>query len=104
MRSKWAFSIQLETGPFSARHSLIHYLQPYFNVPANDHLRLLGKYSNCNNRENVHCIFDCKWRINLEAFDDVYKHLQITEEEFLDTYGMEVRLKGVLFDVSVNSF
>ena len=85
---------------FSAHHSLIHYLKPYVNSPPNDHPRLFGKFADWNSRESIHCIFDCKWKINMEAFGDKCKYLQITGEECLNINGVEVRLKGILFDVN----
>jgi hypothetical protein len=42
-----------------------------------------------------------KWNINMEAFGDKCKYLQITgEEECLEINGVEIRLKGILFDVN----
>eukprot|EP01036_Dinobryon_divergens_P022847 gene22847-31143_t len=36
----------------------------------------------------------------MKAFGDKCKYLQIIGEEFLDINGIEVRLKGILFDVN----
>jgi hypothetical protein len=79
---------------FSAHHSLVEFYAPECVVS-----RLFGKFVSWECRASVHCIWDAKWSIDMAAFGEKCKYLQITGEDSVDHNGVALRLKGVLFDI-----
>ena len=53
---------------------------------------VFGRFHDWESRASIHCIRDAKWKINMSAFGENYKYLQIAGEESFD-------YNGVLFDV-----
>ena len=84
---------------FSAYHALIHYYPPYSDAPNCSVPRCFGKFLGWNNRQSIHCVLDCKWKINMEGFGEICKYLQISGEDCRDVYGGWLHLKGILFDI-----
>jgi hypothetical protein len=83
---------------FSAHHALIQFSAPYDNAPTCVVNRLFGKFIGWENRASIHCIWDAKWKINMDAFGEQCKYLQIAGEDCVDHNGVALKLKGVLFD------
>ena len=83
---------------FSAYHPLVRYLPPYREAPSCFVPRVFGKFERWECRSSVHCIWDAKWKIDMEGFGEKCKYLQITGEDCVDHNGVAVKLKGVLFD------
>eukprot|EP00981_Chlorochromonas_danica_P013835 scaffold6913_cov169-Ochromonas_danica.AAC.1 len=83
---------------FSAHHPLIQYSPPYSNAPKCAVRRLFGRFVGWENRSSIHCIWDGKWRIDMQAFGEKCKYLQIVGEDCVDHNGVALKLKGVLFD------
>jgi hypothetical protein len=83
---------------FSAHHPLIQYSPPYTNAPTCAVKRLFGKFISWESRASIHCIWDAKWKIDMQAFGEKCKYLQIAGEDCLDHNGVALKLKGVLFD------
>lgn len=84
---------------FSAHHSLVEFSPAYRNAPECDMSRLFGKFVSWECRASIHCIWDAKWSIDMAAFGEKCKYLQITGEDSVDHNGVVLRLKGVLFDI-----
>lgn len=83
---------------FSAHHPLIQYSAPYNNAPTCAVQRLFGKFISWESRASIHCIWDAKWKIDMQAFGEKCKYLQIAGEDCVDHNGVALKLKGVLFD------
>eukprot|EP01039_Chlorochromonas_danica_P006611 gene6615-7304_t len=83
---------------FSAYHPLIQYSSPYNNAPMCTVKRLFGKFVSWESRSSIHCIWDAKWKIDMQAFGEKCKYLQIAGEDCFDHNGVALKLKGVLFD------
>ena len=83
---------------FSAYHPLVLFLPPYLNAPTCAEQRLFGKFCDWECRSSIHCIWDAKWAIDMDAFGEICKYLQIAGEDCVDYNGMAVKLNGVLFD------
>jgi hypothetical protein len=84
---------------FSAYYALVEFLKPYKNAPECLAERLFGKFANWDSRSSIHCIWDAKWKITMEAFGEKCKYLQIAGEDCVDHNGVALQLRGVLFDV-----
>lgn len=84
---------------FSAFHPLVEYMAPYENAPNCQVHRLFGKFINWASRSSIHCIWDAKWKIDVQGFGEKCKYLQIAGEDCVDFNGIALTLKGVLFDV-----
>lgn len=90
---------------FTAHHPLIQYTAPYKNAPECDDKRLFGKFVDWENRSSIHCIWDAKWKIDINAFGEKCKYLQISGEDTLDEFGVEAKLRNILFDqLEISSF
>ena len=83
---------------FSAHHPLIQYSPPYNNAPTCAVRRLFGRFVGWENRSSIHCIWDAKWKIDMQAFGEKCKYLQIAGEDCVDHNGVALKLRGVLFD------
>lgn len=88
----------LEPDLFSAHHSLVEFWPGYQNAPECAVPRLFGKFTSWESRASIHCIWDAKWKINMAAFGEKCKYLQISGEDAVDHNGVALKLKGVLFD------
>ena len=84
---------------FSAHHPLICFLPAYSNAPVCAVQRLFGKFTSWQSRVSIHCIWDAKWKIDMEAFGEKCKYLQIAGEGCVNHNKVPFQLKGVLFDV-----
>jgi hypothetical protein len=84
---------------FSAYHPLVQFLPAYQNAPVCVVKRQFGKFVSWESRASIHCIWDAKWVIDMEAFGEKCKYLQIAGEDCVDHNGVALKLKGVLFDV-----
>lgn len=84
---------------FSAHHPLVQFLPAYQNAPACTVKRQFGKFVSWECRASIHCIWDAKWEIDMDAFGEKCKYLQIAGEDCVDHNGVALKLKGVLFDV-----
>jgi len=84
---------------FSAHHPLVQFLPAYQNAPACTVKRPFGKFVSWESRSSIHCIWDAKWLIDMDAFGEKCKYLQIAGEDCVDHNGVALKLKGVLFDV-----
>ena len=85
---------------FSAYHPLVLFSPPYSNAPQCVEQRLFGKFASWECRSSIHCIWDAKWKIDMHAFGEKCKYLQIAGEGCKDCNGVAVKLKGVLFDMN----
>ncbi len=83
---------------FSAHHALIQYAPAYNNAPTCAVKRVFGKFISWECRSSIHCIWDAKWKIDMQAFGEKCKYLQIAGKDCLDHNGVALKLKGVLFD------
>jgi hypothetical protein len=92
--------LDLKPGLFSAHHSLVQFCPAYKNAPACDVQRLFGKFISWESRASIHCIWDAKWKIDMRAFGEKCKYLQIAGEDCKDHNGVALKMKGVLFDVT----
>ena len=84
---------------FSAHHPLVQFLPAYQNAPNCAKRRHFGKFTSWESRASIHCIWDAKWEIDMEAFGEKCKYLQIAGEGCVDHNEVAIKLKGVLFDV-----
>ena len=84
---------------FSAHHLLVQFLPAYQNAPVCTVKRQFGKFVSWESRSSIHCIWDAKWLIDMDAFGEKCKYLQIVGEDCVDHNGVALKLKGVLFDV-----
>jgi hypothetical protein len=84
---------------FTAHHSLVTFAPPYLNAPECTESRHFGKFLNWGCRASIHCIWDCKWKIDIEAFGQKVKYLQITGEDSYNHNKKPLWLKGILFDM-----
>lgn len=73
-------SYNLKPDLFTAHHHLIHFGAAYENAPECTTARLFGKFSNWECRTSIHCIWEAKWKINMSAFGEICKYLQIAGE------------------------
>jgi hypothetical protein len=80
---------------FTAHHSLVTFLPPYQNALECAGGRHFGKFLNWGCRASIHCIWDCKWKIDVDAFGQKVKYLQLVG----GSNKIPLRLKGILFDV-----
>ena len=84
---------------FSAHHSLVEFLPAYNGAPVCAVPRVFGRFINWQSRASIHCIWDAKWKIDMAAFGEMCKYLQIASENAVDFNGVAMKLKGVLFDI-----
>ena len=92
-------SSDLKPDLFSGHHSLVQFLPAYARAPACVVPRFFGKFASWESRGSIHCIWDAKWKIDMKAFGEKCKYLQIAGEDCVDYNDVAVKLKGVLFDV-----
>jgi hypothetical protein len=85
---------------FSAHYPLVQFLPPYENAPSCAVGRLFGEFASWESRASIHCIWDAKWKIDMKAFGEKCKYLQIAGEGCVDHNGVPLKLKGILFDIS----
>jgi hypothetical protein len=81
---------------FTAHHSLVTFAPPYQNAPECTGPRHFGKFLDWGCRASIHCIWDCKWKIDVDAFGQKVKYLQLAGES---SNKKPLRLKGILLDV-----
>lgn len=62
-------------------------------------MRHFGKFISWECRASIHSIWDAKWKIDMKAFGEKCKYLQVAGEDCVDHNGVALKLKGVLFDV-----
>jgi hypothetical protein len=84
---------------FSAHHALVEFSPPYKDAPECAATRVFGRFISWESRASIHCIWDAKWQIDMSAFGEKCKYLQITGESAVDHNGAPLALKGVLFDL-----
>ena len=84
---------------FSAHFSLVEYAPAYNGAPVCAVPRLFGRFSPWDTRASIHCIWDAKWEIDMAAFGEKCKYLQIIGEDSVDHNGVALKLKGILFDI-----
>jgi hypothetical protein len=91
---------QLDLKPdlFSTHYPMVQYMPAYKNA-APVCGRLFGKFADWKSRASIHCIWDAKWEIDLKAFGEKCKYLQIAGQDFKDHNSMELSLRCVLFSV-----
>eukprot|EP01031_Cornospumella_fuschlensis_P023701 gene23701-28718_t len=89
----------MKSALFSAHHPLVQFLPAYENAPVCTVKRQFGKFVSWESRSSIHCIWDAKWLIDMDAFGEMCKYLQIASEDCVDHNGVALKLKGVLFDV-----
>lgn len=59
---------------------------------------LFGKFESWKSRSSIHCIWYCKWKLDMTAFGEICKYLQNATKGAADCYGAPLWLKGILFD------
>lgn len=82
-----------------AYHAIVEELPPYDGAPDCAVPRKFGRFPCWNCCPSIWCLLDAKWKIDIGAFGESCKYLQLCGQYYKDWQGEELKLKLILFDV-----